>query len=208
MNIREPKSPLNIKSLKLIYIMKKFIIMAAVMLSSMTAFAQTKQGSLTVQPKLGLNIATLTKAEGSDPRFGLAAGAEFEYGATDMVGISFGALYSMQGCKNEGLTAKLDYINIPILANVYVAPGFAVKLGIQPGFNVSSKISGDGWSANSSMFDADAKTVDFSIPIGMSYQFDNFVVDARYNWGLTKVWKNGDAKNSVFQFTVGYKFAL
>lgn len=110
--------------------MKKFILMAAVMLSSMTAFAQTKQGSLTVQPKLGLNIATLTKAEGSDPRFGLAAGAEFEYGATDMVGISFGALYSMQGCKNEGLTAKLDYINIPILANVYVAPGFAVKLGI------------------------------------------------------------------------------
>lgn len=85
MNIREQKSPLNIKSLKLIYIMKKFILMAAVMLSSMTAFAQTKQGSLTVQPKLGLNIATLTKAEGSDPRFGLAAGAEFEYGATDMV---------------------------------------------------------------------------------------------------------------------------
>lgn len=89
--------------------MKKFILMAAVMLSSMTAFAQTSQGSLTVQPKLGLNIATLTKAEGADPRFGLAVGAEFEYGATDMVGISFGALYSMQGCKNEGLTAKLDY---------------------------------------------------------------------------------------------------
>lgn len=38
MNIREQKSPLNIKSLKLIYIMKKFILMAAVMLSSMTAF--------------------------------------------------------------------------------------------------------------------------------------------------------------------------
>lgn len=195
--------------------MKKFILMAAVMLSSMTAFAQTSQGSLTVQPKLGLNIATLTKAEGADPRFGLAVGAEFEYGATDMVGISFGALYSMQGCKiedelylmNNG-TAKLDYINIPILANVYVAPGFAVKLGIQPAFNVNSKFSGTNAIANSVFSRLDANTVDFSIPIGMSYQFDNIVVDARYNWGLTKVWKNGDAKNSVFQFTVGYKFAL
>ena len=51
-------------------------------------------------------------------------------------------------------------------------------------------------------------SVDFSIPVGVSYEFNNVVLDARYNWGLTNVAKNADNKNSVFQFTVGYKFAL
>ena len=42
----------------------------------------------------------------------------------------------------------------------------------------------------------------------LSYEFSNVVIDGRYNWGLTKVWKDGEAKNSVFQITVGYKFSL
>jgi len=43
----------------------------------------------------------------------------------------------------------------------------------------------------------------------------NFVIDARYNWGITKVAKDvrlgdfefdgADGKNSVFQITLGYK---
>ena len=54
----------------------------------------------------------------------------------------------------------------------------------------------------------DAKTVDLSIPIGLSYEFSNFVIDGRYNWGLTKVAKDSDSKNSVFQNTLGYKLPL
>lgn len=187
--------------------MKKMMIVAAMMLSSVVTFAQNAVGQLTVQPKVGLNIATLTKADGSDPRYGLAAGAEFEYGVTDMVGISAGAIYSMQGCKSDDTTLKLDYINIPILANVYVAKGLAVKLGIQPAFNVNSKgmMESNGTSFEK---DKDAKSFDFSIPVGMSYQIDNFVIDGRYNWGLTKVADGYDCKNSVFQITLGYKFAL
>lgn len=102
----------------------------------------------------------------------------------------------MQGAKADDETSKLDYINIPILANVYVTKGLAVKLGIQPAFNVNSKA------------DVDAKSFDFSIPVGLSYEFSNVVLDARYNWGLTKIFENGDSKNSVFQITLGYKFDL
>ena len=54
----------------------------------------------------------------------------------------------------------------------------------------------------------DAKTVDLSIPVGLSYEYSNFVFDARYNFGVTKVADDADSKNSVFQFTLGYKFAL
>lgn len=82
--------------------MKKIFLTAAVMLASVASYAQHAVGSITLQPKVGVNIADLTKLDGSDVRVGLAAGAEFEYQATDMLGISFGALYSMQGCKSDG----------------------------------------------------------------------------------------------------------
>ena len=124
--------------------MKKMIIMAAAMLASVGSYAQHAVGSFTLQPKIGMNVADLTDADDSDVRIGLAAGAEFEYQAADIVSISFGAIYSMQGCKSGDATLKLDYINVPILANVYVTKGLAVKLGLQPSFKVNYKYCADG----------------------------------------------------------------
>jgi hypothetical protein len=192
--------------------MKKFLASALMLLAASTAtFAQHAVGSFTLQPKVGLNIASLTKYDGSDPRYGVAAGAEFEYQATDIFSLSFGALYSQQGGKMKDggttYTRKADYVNVPIMANVYVAPGLAVKLGVQPGFNVNSKFETTVAGTTGST-DIDAKSVDFSIPVGLSYEYKNVVLDARYNWGLTKVFDNRDYKNSVFQITLGYKFDL
>lgn len=201
--------------------MKKLFLMAAMMLASAASFAQHAVGKFTIQPKVGINIADLTKADGGDSRIGAVAGAEFEYRASDMLGISFGALYSQQGAKASGefdlddditvdadATLRLDYINIPILANVYVAPGFAVKLGIQPGFKVNSSMKTNLSGASVSSGISGFKSVDFSIPVGISYEFNNFVVDGRYNFGLTNVAEDSDCKHSVFQITLGYKFDL
>ena len=187
--------------------MKKIILSAALMLTTVAAFAQHAVGSLTIQPKIGMNIANLTKSD-ADARIGLAAGAELEYQASDIVSVSAGALYSMQGAKVHNLTTKLDYINVPILANVYVAKGFAVKLGIQPAFKISSSLEGKANGIKASKDIDEIKSFDFSVPVGASYEFNNFVVDARYNWGLTEIIKESSAKNSVFQITLGYKFDL
>ena len=197
--------------------MKKIILMAAVMLSSVASFAQHATGSFTLQPKVGLNIASLTNFDGADPRFGVAAGVEAEYQATDIFSISAGVLYSMQGNKYDVATIgnktatttnKTDYINIPILANVYVVKGLAVKAVIQPGFKVNDEVKYPfGDKSNSQDVDK-AESFDFSIPVGLSYEFSNVVLDARYNFGCTKVFKNADPKNSVFQITLGYKFDL
>lgn len=194
--------------------MKKMFLTAAMMLASVATFAQNAVGQITIQPKVGLNIANVTDADDADARIGLAAGAEFEYGVTDMIGVSAGLVYSMQGYKisegNYDTTVKLDYLNVPILANVYVAPGLAVKLGVQPGFKLSSKVKYEG-SVGSFEGDSDddgVKGFDLAIPVGVSYQYQNIVLDARYNWGVTKVSDDGDSKNSVFQITLGYKFAL
>lgn len=192
--------------------MKKILLTTVVMLASVASYAQHAVGAFTLQPKIGMNVASLTKCDGCDPRIGLAAGVEAEYQATDIFSVSAGLIYSMQGnkAKEEGvtLTTKLDYINIPILANVYVTKGLAVKLGVQPAFNVSDKQKLSGGKASVEAEDVGAESFDFSIPVGLSYEYNNVVFDARYNFGVTNIADGGDSKNSVFQFTLGYKFAL
>lgn len=199
--------------------MKKVLFAALMMFSSVGAFAQHAVGSFNLQPKIGVSIANLTDMKDSDPRVGLVAGVEGEYQVSDIFSISAGALYSMQGAKSTvsalgqsaTATTKLDYINVPIMANVYVVKGLAVKLGIQPGFKVSSTKKKDTSSlvgTGTTSHDIKAQSVDFSIPVGVSYEYSNFQLDARYNWGLTKVFENGKSKNSVFQITLGYKFDL
>ena len=183
--------------------MKKIVLAAVMLLSSVSMFAQHEVGALTIQPKVGLNVSNVTKTNG-DTRFGVAAGAEAEYQLGDIYSIAVGLLYSSQGNKQTvdlvplgttSVTWAPSYLNIPVVANVYVVKNLAVKLGVQPGFCVGK----DNKKVN---------TFDLSIPVGLSYEYNNFVVDGRYNFGVTNVAKGVDAKNSVFQFTVGYKFEL
>ena len=194
--------------------MKKVLVVAALMFSSVATFAQHAVGSFNLQPKVGVSIANLTDNNSSDARVGLVAGVEGEYQASDIFSVSAGVLYSMQGAKYDAFgaksTEKLDYINVPIMANVYVVKGLAVKLGVQPGFKVNDKLDLRMPVLGGALVDLKAKSVDFSIPVGISYEYNNFQVDARYNWGLTKVLDVDklDQKNSVFQITLGYKFDL
>lgn len=83
-----------------------------------------------------------------------------------------------------------------------------MKVGIQPGFNVNSSAKASvGDTSAETDFDG-TKSFDFSIPVGLSYEFSNVVLDARYNFGVTKVFDGSDSCNSVFQIALGYKFSL
>jgi len=195
--------------------MKKLMMIAAMMLMSMGAFAQNEVGQFTLKPMVGMTLANITNIDGKI-KVGLAAGVEAEYGITETFGVSGGVLYSMEGSKNKDnsdFKTNLDYINVPILANAYLFKGFAVKVGVQPGFLVRAKekYSNGGITVDGDIKDACNK-VQLSIPIGLSYEYADFVLDARYNWGLTNTFKNDNSDkkshNSVFMFTLGYKFAL
>ena len=183
--------------------MKKFMMIVAMAFATLTASAQAEAGTLTLKPLVGINVANITDDDG-DAKVGLAAGAELGYQLNESFAVTAGAIYSMQGTKSEGVKLNLDYINIPILANYYITKGLAVKAGIQPAFKVKSEAKADVVSVDMDGF----KSFDLSIPVGLSYEVSDFVIDARYNWGMTKVFEGFDSKNTVFQFTVGYKFAL
>ncbi len=192
--------------------MKKIIAMAALVLSSVGAFAQNAAGTTTIQPKIGLNVSTIGD---NDWKAGFVGGAELQYQVTDKFGLAGGLLYSMQGLKTKKVEGSFNlddhnfnynfggskwtpsYLNIPITLNYYPVQGLALKAGVQPGFMVDKDGAGDG-----------VKTFDLSIPVGLSYEYQNFVFDARYNIGVTKLYDHVDGYNNVLQITVGYKFAL
>jgi len=208
--------------------MKRLFFSVLFLVSFITSFAQHEVGSLTIQPKVGLNLANyrgdefLGKGENSVLRAGLVVGAELEYQFTRWLGASVAALYSMQGSKVHtgvvspmvyvrDVTFKTDYINLPVMANFYVTKNLALKLGLQPGFMIRDKYDIPGnekLSGHFSRIGIQTNAFDLSIPMGFGLYFGRAVLDCRYNLGLTHVLKGYQVENSVFQFTFGYKIGL
>ncbi|MBQ6768252.1 MAG: PorT family protein [Prevotella sp.] len=197
--------------------MKKMMMMLVMATIALTASAQNTlrdNGTFTLQPKVGIGIGLLSgewkSVSGVDnkSRVGLVAGVEGEYYATEWLGIALGVNYAQQGWKFKGNdldeTTKLDYLNVPLTGNFYVAKGLALKTGFQFGFLMSAKVESED------VKDACEK-LNLSIPLGISYEISNFVLDLRYNMGLNKTNKadNGNkARSDLLQITLGYKFAL
>lgn len=205
--------------------MKKTLLAIVFAAFAFTANAQSEAGSMFIKPMAGGTLATLTNSDGlAKMKFGFVGGAEFGYQVSNEFALTAGVLASMQGAKMDGLlldfgswgtfginksTVTMTYLNVPVLANYYVAPGLAIKAGVQPGFLISQKLKVETSAGDVEDTSSDGyKKFDLSIPLGLSYEFDDFVIDARYNLGLTKVFKEGKSKNSVIMLTVGYKIPL
>jgi len=170
------------------------------MMATLSASAQ----GMYIKPMVGANLTKFVgDVQNQKYKVGIAAGAEFGYDISEQFGLSAGLIYAIQGSKtkNAEYNANVDYLNIPILANYYIIPGLAIKAGPQIGICTRAKID------DVDIKDA-YKSIDFSIPVGLSYEISDFVIDARYNIGISNIAKDsGDDKirNSVFQLTLGYK---
>lgn len=120
-----------------------------------------------------------------------------------------------------------DYVNLPLLANFYVGRGFAIKAGVQMGILVRDKWTyryanelkfhldepyhfpgqDDGIHKNAKMTDF-GKSIDFGIPVGLSYEYNDFIVDARYYFGFTKIDSPNFGCNRGFYLNLGYRIGL
>ena len=193
--------------------MKKLMMIAALLVATVSANAQFEAGTFSLQPKIGGVISKVSNMPDikiptgagvsldADKSFyaGALIGVEAEYQLADMFSLAAGLNFAMQGCQWEDTELKI-YLNLPIVANVYLFKGFAVKTGVQLGFLLSAKRKYDmtgsiGGSSATVKYDEDVKDqckkFDVSIPIGVSYQVPTVPVyiDARYNLGLTKIVK-------------------
>lgn len=197
--------------------MKRFLVMmVTVMMVTLSANAQHREGDNTIQPRVGVTLSTMTNMDDSKMKVNVAFGVEFEHFFTDQFSAAAGVLYAIQGAKfDDDITMNLNYGLLPITANYYVLPGLALKAGVQLGFRVKAGVNHDGNKIDfddylEREFGSDVKmnTFDLAIPLGLSYEYSRVTLDARYNLGVTKLFSGMDeaVRNQVIVITLGYKF--
>ena len=208
--------------------MKKNLLLLALMAVTMTAQAQHEEGDVTIQPRIGVSFSNITGDDffsvDTKMKVNLTYGFEAEYYFADQFSIAGGLLFTNQGYKfdyyeidNSKKVATFDnyYAVVPITLNYYLVEGLAVKAGVQPSFRVKTKLKADDTKmdldeALDFLFpnqEVSLNKFDLSIPVGFSYEYNKIVFDARYNFGLIKIFKGleGKSRNSLITLTLGYK---
>ena len=197
--------------------MKKFFVLIAVAIVSMSAMAQVQFGA-----KVGVDM---TNFWGKDAEHGMKpsyqAGLVMEYKFNPHFAIAPEVVFASQGGKfkavemtlydidvNKKVTFNTNYINVPVMLKYYVSPAFSVDFGPQVGFNVYSKYKIEDTDKAIDIKDS-TKAVDFGLGLGGTYNLtDNAFVQARYTMGLTKVFEGefNNEKNGNIQLAFGMKF--
>ena len=193
------------------------------MAAPLAALAQSQEtGRWSVTPRVGINSSNMS---GQDVyvdfnglvkpkrQIGFVAGALVEYRYMKPLSTAVGVWYSREGFRYKDIGddahTNLDLLNFSAVENFYIADGLAIKAGLQLGYllNVKSVVDGRSEDIGNSF-----KKLNVSIPIGLSYEYRNVVLDARYNIGLTNLcdvelldekWR----ANSLW-LTAGYRFCL
>lgn len=169
--------------------------------------------------KGGVNFATVTgdDFDSPDSRTSFHVGLLAEFPLSDMFSIQAEALYSGQGFESDvdgGIIGgdgkveyQLDYINVPVLAKVYVVEGLSLEAGPQFSFKVNEEIDSDPNDDPGDLDLDEAESFDFGLAGGLTFQTNmGLFATGRYTIGLTDIIQDVDAKNAVFQLGMGYKF--
>ncbi len=236
--------------------MKKIILLAAIAAVHLSANAQFEKGSFSLQPKIGIGSGFLTNMPDLREDLSalgltgvnvidlsrsvfpaITGGIEAEYMATDRLGLSVALNYTLEGgswrsFRNPTLylnspSIALGYLSLPIMANVYVYEGLAVKAGVELGYLTNAKmrmtaeytplpVPGEPMPTTitekySENILQDCNRFRCAIPVGLSYTFnEHMTLDLRYHIDLTRVNKEteetGDLRNSSILLTIGYRF--
>lgn len=183
--------------------MKKMFLLIVLAGSCAVSKAQISYGA-----KAGLNVSNVggSDAEDNKAKAGVYLGGFVGIPVAERISINPELVFSLQGSKYDDDDAKLNlsYLNIPVLARYTAQSGFFAETGPQLGFLMSAKMKGDGESGNVKEF---FKKTDLSWALGIGYlSQSNIGVNARFNFGLSKLDEGGEAKvfNRVVQVGLFY----
>lgn len=229
--------------------MRRLFLLFLFVLTLFGAQAQPKWGTWSVVPHVGVSFANLTKdainvpyngTSHSQTRIGFSGGADVYYQLTDKLALSGGVAYTQAGCNFKDIPADLNakhgtvfhnayfnlgYVDVPLLAHIYISKDLALSIGCQPSFLTKAtshtemqdyETDGKGGIKydKNEVSEGDVKhwykKTAFAIPVGISYEYENVMLMARYNIGLSNVYGHdlGDSKNGIITVSVGYKFNL
>ncbi|SUC12171.1 porin family protein [Prevotella pallens] len=229
--------------------MRRLFLLFLFVLTLFGAQAQPKWGTWSVVPHVGVSFANLTndaigvadnRISHSQTRIGFSGGADVYYQLTDKLALSGGVAYTQAGCNFKDIPADLNakhgtvfhnayfnlgYVDVPLLAHIYISKDLALSIGCQPSFLTKAtshtemqdyETDGKGGIKydKNEVSEGDVKhwykKTAFAIPVGISYEYENVMLTARYNFGLSNVYGHdlGDSKNRIITVSVGYKFNL
>jgi hypothetical protein len=194
--------------------MKKISLFVTALAISQFMFAQGVQFGI----KGGVNIASLNDEDRVPDaqvksRLGFHVGGLAHIHLSDKWALQPEVTYSKEGADYDfpSYTGKTDlnYINVPVLVQYMMGSGFRLETGPQIGFLTSAKYEN---ASNSESIKDDVSKTNFSWGLGLGYiTKSGFGVDARFNLGLSNLYKDGvypgqEAKSRVGQIGVFYQF--
>ena len=201
------------------------LMLGAVAVSNAQEDASNKDSmAISFGVKGGVNFATVNGSdqyESPDSRTSFHVGALAEFPLADIFSIQVEALYSGQGFEiasqnilgqDRKIEYQLDYINVPVLAKVYVMKGLSLEAGPQFNFLVNEEIDSDPNNNGGDNPQDNAKDFDFGFAGGLTFQTEmGLFASARYYQGVTNIIDGANdtdpnVNNSVFQIGVGFKF--
>lgn len=212
------------------------IIILALLSLPLCALGQ-ERAEWSIIPYAGVNLANITNNEmipfvedetevviKSKTKAGLIVGADLEYTINQLWGAVIGLNYAQQGCRFDSyiepstmeetkVRQYFDYLNLCIGPKVYVGGGFAFDFGVQVGTLLSSKAKTEvnGKEASSVDTKDTYKKLSASIPVGVSFEYENVQLRLRYHIPLNNILDldvDRSERNSQISFTVGYRINL
>lgn len=122
-------------------------------------------------------------------------------------------LYSMQGSVQEfklgniysnEKSLKTRYFEVPIMLKFYPLAGLNIQAGPEFGFLSEAKLDGEAVKRN-----LNKSSVSVNVGLGYDLPF-GLGVDARYNIGMTEIYKDykgqGSNKQNMYTFSLSYAF--
>jgi len=164
--------------------------------------------------KFGYNLAAVSfDGEGeTGQRHGFHIGFYGESFITESVALQAELIYSQQGyeLENNGgtFTQKLNYINLPLLFKMYPDDNFFLEVGPQIGLAISHK---EEFDSSFNLFDTSQEfnpsSFDYGVNFGGGFKTNSGIsLGLRYHLGLGDIYDEGNPKNRVWQFSLGFDF--
>lgn len=183
-------------------------------------------------PKVGVNLTQITSM-GGNPMVTPSAGVTIEMFPLKNLAIDMDITFTHQGTKNvdhtmtytredgstysettRGYDYSLHYMNIAYLVRWY--PNEKLPLSVYTGLHLARCYSAHAkYDGSKSNIRSRLHHGDMAIPIGVSYEWKQWMGDLRFNFSPRKLPKTdqskaimGEARNMMLSLTVGYKIQV
>ena len=177
------------------------------------------------EPKIGINVSQAIGVR-NNPKLGINAGISIEVFLSKNFAFGIETQYNYQGLsglynQNNNLTTdgpynlNLHYINTNYLVRWYPWTDlpWSFTTGLYTGYLISAKAkneNGESLNIRNNIYKSD-----IALPIGISYEWKQWQIEARYNLSFRKLSKSYNKKdllrkahNSMLEVTLGYRIQV